>query len=125
MRRENSIVHRRIINKIFFFCRKGKDAGAPAIEYTIYLKLLRAIWHLLLSYSEWLCYFMIVLNQILRANYIALPLVLITFCWGALTVPTPTKTYWIITITYSLVSIVSLIHMQSITVPYILDHDVY
>uniref|UniRef100_A0AAR5PGD9 Piezo non-specific cation channel R-Ras-binding domain-containing protein n=1 Tax=Dendroctonus ponderosae TaxID=77166 RepID=A0AAR5PGD9_DENPD len=82
---------------------KNSQPEQEVIQYSIYIKLLKAIWYILLSYSEAMCYLIIILNQVIRANFISLPLVILMFCWGALTVPKPTRTYWVITIAYVLI----------------------
>lgn len=74
------------------------------MQYSIYVKLAKAIWLAINAYSEWLCYLMIMLYQALLNDLISLPLILMTFCWGALSVPRPTKMFWIVNFAYCLVS---------------------
>lgn len=73
------------------------------MQYSIYIKLPKAIWFAINAYSEWLCYLMIMLYQALLNDFISLPLILMTFCWGSLSVPRPTKMFWIVNFTYCLV----------------------
>ncbi|KAL1518044.1 hypothetical protein ABEB36_001730 [Hypothenemus hampei] len=80
-----------------------KETDVEAIQYSIYEKLLNAVCYLIMAHLEWLCHFTIILNQMIRANFISLPLVMLTFCWGALTIPKPTKTYWVTIIAYILI----------------------
>ncbi|XP_074025276.1 piezo type mechanosensitive ion channel component isoform X1 [Leptinotarsa decemlineata] len=64
-------------------------------------RLMLAIWYTVLSRSEILCYFVIFLNQTRNSNFISLPLPLMVFFWGSLTIPRPTKTFWVTIIAYT------------------------
>lgn len=64
-------------------------------------RLVLAIWYILMSRSEFLCYFVIFLNQIKNATFLSLPLPIMVFFWGALTIPRPTKTFWVTIIAYT------------------------
>lgn len=79
------------------------DSDPNIIKYSIYEKLITSMWYLLWSHTEWICYFIMIYNQMIRSTFISLPLVMLTFCWGSLTVPKPTRTYWVLNIAYVLV----------------------
>lgn len=64
-------------------------------------KLVLAIWYIIMSRSEFLCYFVVFLNQIKSANMLSLPLPLMVFFWGSLSIPRPTKTFWVTVIAYT------------------------
>ncbi|CAH0558079.1 unnamed protein product [Brassicogethes aeneus] len=64
-------------------------------------RLALALWHIVMSRTEMLCYFIIFLNQIKSATFLSLPLPLMVFFWGSLTVPRPSKTFWITIIAYT------------------------
>ncbi|XP_078337037.1 piezo-type mechanosensitive ion channel component 2-like isoform X2 [Crassostrea virginica] len=66
----------------------------------VYL-LLEATYYALVSRSELVCYFLMILNQILYCSLLSLPLPLMVFLWGMLSVPRPSKTFWITAITYT------------------------
>lgn len=70
----------------------------------VYL-LLEAAYYALVSRSELVCYFLMILNQILYCSLLSLPLPLMVFLWGMLSVPRPSKMFWITAITYTEVQI--------------------
>ncbi|UYV67378.1 hypothetical protein LAZ67_5000412 [Cordylochernes scorpioides] len=67
----------------------------------LFVKFLLALWYLVISQSEILCYLAIIIYQIHSASLLSLPLPLLVFFWGSLAVPRPTKTFWFVVITYS------------------------
>ncbi|VDP87204.1 unnamed protein product [Echinostoma caproni] len=68
--------------------------------------LLMAVGNLAIVYSEWFCYFLLILNHMRSSTILSLPYPLTVFLWGMLSVPRPTKTFWIFLITYTEVIIV-------------------
>ncbi|RZC37773.1 piezo-type mechanosensitive ion channel component 2 [Asbolus verrucosus] len=65
------------------------------------IRLLLAIWHIIMSRSENVCYFIVFLNQIKSATFLSLPLPLMVFLWGTLTIPRPNKNFWVTIIAYT------------------------
>ncbi|KAK9887392.1 hypothetical protein WA026_022330 [Henosepilachna vigintioctopunctata] len=65
------------------------------------LKFLLALWYIVTSKSELMCYLIIFLNQIHSATFLSLALPLMVFLWGTLTMPRPTKTFWVSIIAYT------------------------
>lgn len=65
------------------------------------LKLLFALYNLLAANSELVCYFLIVLNNVVTASVISLVLPILVFLWAMMTVPRPTKRFWMTAIVYT------------------------
>ncbi|GFR91628.1 piezo-type mechanosensitive ion channel component [Elysia marginata] len=63
-------------------------------------RLLMAIGLMLASQSEMLCYLLMILDQMVYGSLLSLPLPLLVFLWGMLSVPRPSKTFWVTVITY-------------------------
>nr|CAH7744931.1 unnamed protein product [Callosobruchus chinensis] len=64
------------------------------------LKLLKAFWIITVARSDLLCYFCVILNQVMLCQLITLPLSCMIYMWGMLSNPRPSKTFWIIMIGY-------------------------
>lgn len=64
-------------------------------------RLFTAFVLLLVSRSELLCYFLMILDQMVYGSLLSLPLPLMVFLWGMLSVPRPSKTFWVTIITYT------------------------
>ncbi|XP_075212450.1 piezo type mechanosensitive ion channel component isoform X3 [Lycorma delicatula] len=71
-----------------------------------FTQLVLALWYALISHSELVCYFMIFLHQIKSATILSLPLPLMVFLWGTLTVPRPSKNFWISVIAYTQIVVI-------------------
>ncbi|XP_074531707.1 piezo-type mechanosensitive ion channel component 1 [Halichoeres trimaculatus] len=70
------------------------------------LKLLFSMYNLLAANSELVCYFIIVLNNGVSASVISLVLPIMVFLWAMLSVPRPTKKFWMTAIVYTEVMVV-------------------
>ncbi|CAH8465090.1 unnamed protein product [Dicrocoelium dendriticum] len=68
--------------------------------------LITALGNLAIVYSEWFCYLLLILNHMRSSAILSLPYPLTVFLWGMLSVPRPTKTFWIFLITYTEIVIV-------------------
>nr|CAH7718575.1 unnamed protein product [Callosobruchus chinensis] len=64
------------------------------------IKMVQSLWIITLAKSDLLCYYLIIMNQIMFCEVITLPLVILVFGWGTLSNPRPSKTYWIIMLGY-------------------------
>lgn len=63
--------------------------------------LLIAVGNLVVVHSELVCYTILIINHMRSANVLSLVYPLMVFLWGMLSVPRPTKTFWISLITYT------------------------
>uniref|UniRef100_A0A1B0DRJ2 Uncharacterized protein n=1 Tax=Phlebotomus papatasi TaxID=29031 RepID=A0A1B0DRJ2_PHLPP len=70
-------------------------------EHSSIVELLMACWFAILSNTDLVCYFVVFINQINSASILSLPLPFMVFCWGTLTVPRPSKTFWVTLIAYT------------------------
>uniref|UniRef100_A0A669F886 Uncharacterized protein n=1 Tax=Oreochromis niloticus TaxID=8128 RepID=A0A669F886_ORENI len=70
------------------------------------LKLLFALYNTMVSKSEMLCYFVIILNHIVSASLLSLILPILIFLWAMLSVPRPTKRFWMTAIIYTELTVV-------------------
>ncbi|XP_068996597.1 piezo-type mechanosensitive ion channel component 2 [Embiotoca jacksoni] len=70
------------------------------------LKLLFALYNTMVSKSEMLCYFVIILNHIVSASFLSLILPILIFLWAMLSVPRPTKRFWMTAIIYTELTVV-------------------
>lgn len=101
------IVYNPLIKKLIFRKSSGgilhdtDTEEMSSYDQPTIIRLVLAIWYIIMSRSEILCYFIIFLNQIKNATFLSLPLPLMVFFWGALTIPRPSKTFWITIIAYT------------------------
>ncbi|KAM6977730.1 piezo-type mechanosensitive ion channel component 2 [Aplochiton taeniatus] len=70
------------------------------------LLLLFALYNTMVSQSEMLCYFVIILNHMVSASLLSLFLPILIFLWAMLSVPRPTKRFWMTTIIYTELTVV-------------------
>ncbi|KAL1268419.1 hypothetical protein QQF64_033782, partial [Cirrhinus molitorella] len=69
------------------------------------VRLIFALYNLMESQSEMFCYFVIILNHMVSASLLSLFLPILIFLWAMLSVPRPTKRFWMTAIIYTQVSI--------------------
>ncbi|NWX93061.1 PIEZ1 protein, partial [Nothoprocta pentlandii] len=71
-----------------------------------FLKLLLAAYHCVAAHSELLCYFIIILNNMVTASVISLFLPILVFLWAMLSIPRPSKRFWMTAIIFTEVMVV-------------------
>ncbi|XP_060100004.1 piezo-type mechanosensitive ion channel component 2 [Heteronotia binoei] len=71
-----------------------------------FLLLIYALYNTLVARSEMVCYFVIILNHMISASMITLVLPILIFLWAMLSVPRPSKRFWMTAIVYTEVTIV-------------------
>ncbi|KAG8437596.1 hypothetical protein GDO86_008344 [Hymenochirus boettgeri] len=70
------------------------------------LKLLFALYNFVVSHSELLCYFIIILNNMVSASLISLFLPILVFLWAMLSTHKPSKRFWMTAIIFTEVMVV-------------------
>ncbi|TRY55216.1 hypothetical protein DNTS_032685 [Danionella cerebrum] len=70
------------------------------------LQLVYALYNLLVAHSEMVCYLVIILNHMISASMATLILPILIFLWAMLSVPRPSKRFWMTAIVYTEVTIV-------------------
>lgn len=74
-------------------------------EMPIFFRLLVASFEVVLSHSDLLCYFAMVLNVLKTGSVVSLVYPILTFLWALLSTPRPSKAFWVFIITYTEVCI--------------------
>ncbi|XP_033209745.1 piezo-type mechanosensitive ion channel component isoform X3 [Belonocnema kinseyi] len=83
-----------------------EEAELSEVDQPPIIQLAASIWFGILAHSTLLCYFMVFLHQIKNASILSTPLPLMVFFWGSLTVPRPSKTFWVTLIAYTEVIVI-------------------
>ncbi|KAM6325133.1 LOW QUALITY PROTEIN: piezo-type mechanosensitive ion channel component 1 [Podargus strigoides] len=71
-----------------------------------FLKLLLAGYRCVAAHSELVCYFIIILNNMVTASVISLFLPILVFLWAMLSIPRPSKRFWMTAIIFTEVMVV-------------------
>ena len=80
---------------------EDSDESVALINSNAFVRLFRSLFYTVVSQSEYACYAMVIFNQMANASLLSLPLPIMVFLWGCMSVPRPTKTFWISLITYT------------------------
>uniref|UniRef100_A0A665TYV2 Uncharacterized protein n=1 Tax=Echeneis naucrates TaxID=173247 RepID=A0A665TYV2_ECHNA len=98
--------HQGQLHWLQFFIEELEQSREFFMNQNRLLKLLFAMYNLLAANSELVCYFIIVLNNVVSASVISLVLPILVFLWAMLAVPRPTKRFWMTAIVYTEVMVV-------------------
>ncbi|XP_059941396.1 piezo-type mechanosensitive ion channel component 1 isoform X5 [Mesoplodon densirostris] len=71
------------------------------------LRLLEAMYQCVAAHSELLCYFVITLNHMVTASAASLVLPVLVFLWAMLSIPRPSKRFWMTAIVFTEVTVVA------------------
>ncbi|MCJ8745068.1 hypothetical protein PDJAM_G00126250 [Pangasius djambal] len=94
-----------LLNKMFY----DEELDASERFYKsqpLGLQLCYALYNLLVAHSEMVCYLVIILNHMISASMATLVLPILIFLWAMLSVPRPSKRFWMTAIIYTEVTIV-------------------
>lgn len=65
------------------------------------LQLCYALYNMLVAHSEMVCFLVIIINHMVSANFATLVLPVTIFLWAMLSVPRPSKRYWMTAIVFT------------------------
>ena len=71
------------------------------------LELLQALYQATLANTEYICYLLIVINVMVNGSILSLVYALLMFLWGLMSIPWPTKRFWL-TLTFYTMSVILL-----------------
>uniref|UniRef100_A0A673C536 Piezo-type mechanosensitive ion channel component 1 n=1 Tax=Sphaeramia orbicularis TaxID=375764 RepID=A0A673C536_9TELE len=95
-----------LLGERYFFIEELEESRKFYNNQNRLLKLLFAMYNLLAANSELVCYFIIILNNVVSASVISLVLPILVFLWAMLSVPRPTKRFWMTAIVFTEVMVV-------------------
>ena len=70
-------------------------------EMPLPFRVVKATFDVLLSHSEVLCYFAMVLNAMVTGSLLSIVYPVLAFLWAMLSSPRPSKSFWVFAITYT------------------------
>uniref|UniRef100_A0A6Q2XW30 Piezo-type mechanosensitive ion channel component n=1 Tax=Esox lucius TaxID=8010 RepID=A0A6Q2XW30_ESOLU len=95
-----------IADKKMFYDEELEDSERFYGNQPALLQLLYALYNVLVAHSEMVCYLVIILNHMISASVATLVLPILIFLWAMLSVPRPSKRFWMTAIVYTEVTIV-------------------
>ncbi|XP_028328192.1 piezo-type mechanosensitive ion channel component 2 isoform X2 [Gouania willdenowi] len=94
-----------LLNKMFYD-EELDDSDKFYESQPLILQLCYALYNMLVAHSEHVCYLVIIINHMVSASCVTLVLPITIFLWAMLSVPRPSKRYWMTAIVYTEVTIV-------------------
>ena len=67
---------------------------------SVLVQFLVSLYYALLANTDLLCYSFMIINHVYYASILSMPLPFFVFLWGMLSIPRPTKRFWVAVITY-------------------------
>lgn len=78
-----------------------------ANQHSVFSEFCQASWFALIANTDVICYLFIFLNTILSMSIATLPMSLCVCSWATLTIPRPSKRFWLTIIAYTEVKILT------------------
>ncbi|XP_054480874.1 LOW QUALITY PROTEIN: piezo-type mechanosensitive ion channel component 2 [Anoplopoma fimbria] len=94
-----------LLNKMFYD-EELEQSDKFYTKQPLILQLCYALYNMLVAHSEMVCYLVIIINHMVSASCATLVLPTTIFLWAMLSVPRPSKRYWMTAIVYTEVTIV-------------------
>ncbi|XP_070700828.1 piezo-type mechanosensitive ion channel component 2 [Pempheris klunzingeri] len=94
-----------LLNKMFYD-EELEESERFYQKQPLILQLCYALYNMLVAHSEMVCYLVIIINHMVSASCATLVLPITIFLWAMLSVPRPSKRYWMTAIVYTEVTIV-------------------
>nr|XP_046263796.1 piezo-type mechanosensitive ion channel component 2 isoform X4 [Scatophagus argus]XP_046263797.1 piezo-type mechanosensitive ion channel component 2 isoform X4 [Scatophagus argus] len=94
-----------LLNKMFYD-EELEESDKFYQSQPLILQLCYALYNMLVAHSEMVCYLVIIINHMVSASCVTLVLPITIFLWAMLSVPRPSKRYWMTAIIYTEVTIV-------------------
>ncbi|XP_070774836.1 piezo-type mechanosensitive ion channel component 2 [Enoplosus armatus] len=95
-----------LLNKMFYD-EELEQSDTFYQRQPLILQLCYALYNMLVAHSEMVCYLVIIINHMVSASCATLVLPITIFLWAMLSVPRPSKRYWMTAIVYTEVTIVA------------------
>ncbi|XP_034113348.1 piezo-type mechanosensitive ion channel component [Drosophila albomicans] len=83
----------------------SKREDFTTLDHNQFVQLLISLYYAIIANTEVVSYLTVFVNQAANSSIISLPMAFLVLYWGALTLPRPTKTFWVTLITYTLAMI--------------------
>ncbi|XP_015247000.1 PREDICTED: piezo-type mechanosensitive ion channel component 2 [Cyprinodon variegatus] len=94
-----------LLNKMFYD-EELEESDHFYQSQPLILQFCYALYNMLVAHSEFVCYLVIIINHMVSASFVTLVLPITIFLWAMLSVPRPSKRYWMTAIIYTEVTIV-------------------
>ena len=65
------------------------------------MRFLKALYYAIISQTNYLCFLIMIINHVVYASVLSMAFPFFIFLWGMLSIPRPTKMFWITVITYT------------------------